>query len=87
MELQQTVIESIKAEHGIILQLVRIPREVMEKNHKFPPFLAPAFLKAEPIYHVNGTIDIRLVEFIPNFSEVPQEELEEMESRCADKPI
>lgn len=87
MELHQTVIESIKAEHGITLQLIRIPREVMEKNHKSPPFLAPAFLEAEPVYHKDGTVDIRLTEFIPNFSEVPSKELEKIEARCAENPF
>lgn len=86
MELHQTV-KSIEAEHGITLQLIRIPREVMEKNHKSPPFLAPAYLEAEPIYHPNGTVDICLTEFIPNFSEVPSKELEKIGARHADSPF
>ena len=86
MELHQTV-RSIEAEHGITLQLIRIPREVMEKNHKSPPFLAPAFLQAEPVYHNDSTVDIRITEFIPNFSEVPLKELEEMESMSAENPF
>ena len=86
MEIHQTV-ESIKAEHGITLQLIRIPREVMEKNHKSPPFLAPAYLEAELVDHPDGTLDIRLTEFIPNFSEVPSKELEKIEARCVENPF
>ena len=86
MELHQTV-ESIKAEHDLTLQLIRIPREVMEKNHKSPPFLAPAYLEAEPVYHPDGTVDICITDFIPNFSEVPSKELEKIEKRCADNPF
>ena len=86
MELHQAV-KSIEAEHGITLQLIRIPREVMEKNHKSPPFLAPAFLEAEPVYHNDGTVDICITEFIPNFSEVPLKELEKIESMSAENPF
>ena len=86
MELHQTV-ESIKAEHDITLQLIRIPREVMEKNHKSPPFLAPAYLEAKPVYRPDRTIDIRLTEFIPNFSEVPSKELKKIEARSIDNPF
>ena len=86
MALHQTV-ESIKAEHDITIQLIRIPREVMERNHKSPPFLAPAFLEAEPVYHTDGTVDVCITDFIPNFSEVPRKELEEIESRHADSPF
>ena len=86
MALHQTV-ESIKAEHDITIHLIRIPREVMEKNHKSPPFLAPAFLEVEPVYHSGGTVDVNITEFIPNFSEVPRKELEKIKSRHADSPF
>ena len=86
MALHQTV-ESIKAEHDITIQLIRIPREVMERNHSSPPFLAPAFLEVEPVYHTDGTVDVCITDFIPNFSEVPRKELEKIESKHADSPF
>ena len=86
MALHQTV-ESIKAEHDITIQLIRIPREVMEKNHKSPPFLAPAFLEVEPVFHRDGTVDVCITDFIPNFSEVPRRELEKIELKHADSPF
>ena len=59
----------------------------MERNHKSPPFLAPAFLEAEPVYHTDGTVDVCITDFIPNFSEVPRKELEKIKSRHADSPF
>lgn len=86
MELHQSV-EAIKASHGLTLQLIRIPREVMEKNRKSALFLAPAYLHAEPVYHTDGTVDMRLTEFIPDFAEIPSKQLDKMRDLAAESPF
>ena len=78
MEIHQTV-EAIKLTHGITLKLIRIPREVMEKNRKSAQFFAPAYLEAEPIYLPDdGAVDICLTKFIPNLSEVPENQIKKI---------
>ena len=79
MELHQTV-KAVKKKHGITLKLIRIPREVMNRNQKGVLFLAPAYLKAEPVYRDDGTVDICLTEFIPDFAYVPEKHLESIEN-------
>ena len=86
MELHQSV-EAVKASHGLTLQLVRIPREVMEKNRKSALFLAPAYLQAEPVYHTDGTVDMRLTEFIPDFAEIPSKQLDKIQDLAAESPF
>ncbi len=86
MEFHQTM-EAIKASHGITLQPIRIPREVMEKNRKSALFLAPAYLQAEPVYHQDGTVDIRLTDFVPDFAEIPANQLEKNKDLAAKKPF
>ena len=86
MEIHQTV-EAIKLKHGITLRLVRIPREIMERNRKSVPFLCPAYLEAEPVYHQDGTVDIRLAKFIPHLSEVRGKELEKIKSMSSKRPF
>ena len=86
MELHQTV-EALQQTHGITLHLIRIPREVMEKNRKSALFLAPAYLQAEPISHKDGTVDIRLTQFIPDFAEVPAKNLEKLQHLSVERPF
>ena len=78
MELQQHL-ESLHQTSGITLQPIRIPREVMERNSKTALFLAPAYLEASPVYHENKTVDIELVKFMPNLSEIPDKLLKQIE--------
>jgi len=49
MDLHLTV-NALVQELGVKLKLVQIPREIMEKNRKSPPFLEVAVLTAEPVY-------------------------------------
>jgi adenine-specific DNA-methyltransferase len=50
MDLHLTV-NALEKEFGVRLKLVRIPREIMEKNRKSPPpFLEVAVLEAEAVY-------------------------------------
>ena len=87
MEIHQ-IVESIRLEHDITLRLIRIPREVMEKNRKSAQFYAPAFLEVEPLYHPDdGAVDIRLTNFIPNLSEVPEKQLEKIKDLSKKGPF
>ena len=79
MEIHQTV-AALKTTHGITVQLIRIPREVMERNRKEVLFLAPAYLEAAPVYSDDGTVDIRFVKFIPDFAYVPEKQLESIKN-------
>ena len=54
MELRQHCL-ALKAEHGIRMKRVPIPREIMEKNRKSPPpFLKMAVLEAEAVTRTEG---------------------------------
>jgi len=91
-------LESDRLEHetGLRIRLVRIPREIMEKNRTpaDPPiFLEVATLGAQPIYHpsssrggagggVQTTVDIKLTSFIPSLTEVPSKELAALQDRA-----
>lgn len=86
MELQQHL-ESLRQTAGITLQPIRIPREVMERNSKTALFLAPAYLEASPVYHEDKTVDIELVRFMPNLSEIPDKLLEQVEDLPEKKPF
>ena len=77
MELQQ-YLDSLRQTAGITLQPIRIPREVMDTNSKTALFLAPAYLEVLPIYHEDKTVDIELVNFIPNLSEIPEKLLKQI---------
>ena len=85
MELGQTV-AALQAEYGVRLKLVRIPREIMERNRKSPPpFLEVAVLEVEPVYRkLNGhrAVDIKLTKFLPSLAEVPTKELEAIKERA-----
>jgi adenine-specific DNA-methyltransferase len=75
----------LQAELGIEIHLLRIPREIMEKNRKEVTFFEVATLEAEPIYKKNGKariIDIKLKKYLPSLAEVPEKELEALEERA-----
>lgn len=73
-------------ELDVIIKLIQIPREIMERNRKNPPpFLEVATLTAEPVIAVrNGTsvVDIELTSFLPSLSEVPTREIETLKERA-----
>jgi adenine-specific DNA-methyltransferase len=86
MDLMQHCHE-LKAELGVKVKLIQIPREIMEKNRNTPPpFLEMAVLEAEPVYKTNKdgkrVVDIKLTTFMPSLAEVPSKELEALQERA-----
>lgn len=75
----------LQAELGIEIHLLRIPREIMEKNRKEVTFFEVATLEAEPVLK-KGTkgkaVDIKLKKFLPSLAEVPERELEALQERA-----
>jgi hypothetical protein len=80
------VCHELEASEGVVIKLIPIPREIMEKNRTSPPpFLEVAVLEAEPIYRKvkGGThVDIKLTKFLPSLAEVPSKELEALKERA-----
>jgi adenine-specific DNA-methyltransferase len=79
------VCHELEASEGVLIKLIPIPREIMEKNRTSPPpFLEVAVLEVEPIYRKvkGGThVDIKLTKFLPSLAEVPSKELEALKER------
>ena len=76
---------SLQAELGLEIRLVRIPREIMEKNRTAVTFFEVASLEAQPVYKTSGkerTVDIKLVRFLPSLAEVPEDELQVLSNRA-----
>jgi adenine-specific DNA-methyltransferase len=77
----------LEQETGILIKLIMIPREIMEKNRKDPPpFLEVATLTAEPVISEGPegpVVDIRLTSFVPSLAEIPTKELEALSERAA----
>ena len=85
MDLRMEVQKQEK-ELGIEIRLLRIPREIMEKNRTEVPFFEIATLEAEPVYKKKGkekTVNIKLTNFLPSLAEVPNKELKALEERAA----
>ena len=80
------VCDDLEKELGVRIKLIRIPREIMERNRKDPPpFFEVASLQAEPVYRTQGgkrTVDIKLTSFLPSLSEVPEKELNALQERA-----
>lgn len=80
------VSDDLEKELGVKIKLVRIPREIMERNRKDPPpFFEVASLQAEPIYRTEDgkrKMDIKLVNFLPSLTEVPEKELLALQERA-----
>jgi hypothetical protein len=77
--------QRLEAEMGLKMVLVRIPREIMEKNRTEVTFFEIATLEAEPVYaQKNGStvVDIKLTNFLPSLAEVPEDELEALQERA-----
>lgn len=85
MDLRQAA-NNIEAELNIKIHLHRIPREIMERNRtEIPPFFEMSFLKVDPIVQAKDKcVDIKLTEFIPNLTEVPEKELETLKERAVE---
>jgi adenine-specific DNA-methyltransferase len=88
MELKHNA-EALEHEHGVRVRLIRIPREVMEKNRRpgvdNVPFFEMATLTAEPIIRIEGgerIVDVKLTSFLPSLSEVSSKELEALKERA-----
>jgi len=88
MELKRNA-EALEHEYGIKVRLVRIPREVMEKNRRpgvdAVPFFEMATLSAKAMVRIEGgerIVDVELTHFLPSLSEVPSKELEALKERA-----
>jgi len=76
---------SLEAELGIEIRLLRIPREIMEKNRTEVTFFEIATLEAEPVYKKTArgkAANIKLKKFLPSLAEVPEKELAALEQRA-----
>lgn len=75
----------LEKELDLVIKLIMIPREIMERNRKEPPpFLEVATLTAEPVLRREGahtTVDIALTSFIPSLAEIPSKELDVLRDR------
>lgn len=88
MELKRNA-EALEHEYGVKVRLIRIPREVMEKNRRpgvdNVPFFEMATLAAKPIIKIEGgerIVDAELTNFLPSLSEVSIKELEALKERA-----
>jgi hypothetical protein len=75
----------LEAELGVEIRLLRIPREIMEKNRTEVTFFEIATLEAEPVHRkTNGKpiVDIKLTRFLPSLAEVPVKELAALQERA-----
>jgi adenine-specific DNA-methyltransferase len=75
----------LEAELGVEIRLLRIPREIMEKNRTEVTFFEIATLEAEPVHkRTNGkpVVDIKLTRFLPSLAEVPAKELAALQERA-----
>ncbi len=76
---------SLQADLGIEIRLLRIPREIMERNRTEVTFFEIATLEAEPVYKAGkkgNSANIKLMKFLPSLAEVPEKELEALEERA-----
>lgn len=77
--------QRLESELGVRIALVRIPREIMEKNRTRVTFFEIATLNAKPVYQErNGgtAVDIKLTDFLPSLAEVPEDELNALQERA-----
>jgi adenine-specific DNA-methyltransferase len=88
MELKRNC-EALEQEYKIKIRLIRIPREVMEKNRRPGidkiPFFEMATLAADLIMKVEGGVriaDVELTNFLPSLTEVSSKELDALKERA-----
>lgn len=76
---------SLQAELGMEIRLLRIPREIMERNRATVTFFEIATLEANSVYKKVGgstAVNIKLAKFLPSLAEVPAKELEALQERA-----
>lgn len=76
---------NLEAELCLKIGLLRIPREIMEKNRTEVPFFEIGSLVVEPVLCRSGrkaTVDIKLKNFLPSLAEVPSRELDALKERA-----
>ncbi len=75
----------LQAEFSVEIRLLRIPREIMEKNRTSITFFEIATLEAEPVYQGSSRenfVDMKLTNFLPSLAEVSEKELEVLHERA-----
>ncbi len=89
MDLRRRV-EGVEAETGVEITLKYIPREIMEPNRDTVQFFDAAALDAEAVVSEHDgkkQIDVRLTNFYPALTEVPDRELEALKERAVKSPF
>lgn len=89
MDLRRRV-EGVESETGVEITLKYIPREIMEPNRDTVQFFDAAALDAETVIkEVDGKkqIDVKLANFYPALTEVPDKELEALKERAVKSPF
>lgn len=89
MDLRRRV-EGVEAETGVEITLKYIPREIMEPNRDTVQFFDAAALDAEAVVkELEGKkqIDVKLTNFYPALTEVPDKELEALKERAVKSPF
>ncbi|QYK53091.1 MAG: site-specific DNA-methyltransferase [Fimbriimonadaceae bacterium] len=89
MDLRRRV-EGVEGETGVEITLKYIPREIMEPNRDTVQFFDAAALDAEAVIkEVDGKkqIDVKLTNFYPALTEVPDKELEALKERAVKSPF
>lgn len=86
MELKRKL-EALTAETGVKIRPFQIPREIMEPNRNEVQFFEAGALQAEIVRHADGSLDVRLVQFIPALAEAPEKELEMLRERATKSPF
>jgi DNA modification methylase len=82
--------QTLEAKYDIKIGLKYIPREIMEPNRTEVHFFEAAALSVEPVVTVDGAeklVDVKLTQFIPSLSEVPEKELEALRERAVKSPF
>jgi len=89
MDLRRRV-DGVEAETGVEITLKYIPREIMEPNRDTVQFFDAAALDAEPMIKSldgNKVVDVKLTNFYPALTEVPDKELEALKERAIKSPF
>jgi adenine-specific DNA-methyltransferase len=86
MELKRKL-EALAAETGVRIRTFQIPREIMEPNRNEVQFFEAGALEAEVVRHEDGSVDVRLAQFIPALAEAPEKELEMLRERAVRSPF
>ncbi|GMV35666.1 MAG: hypothetical protein AMXMBFR61_01740 [Fimbriimonadales bacterium] len=85
-------IAGVEKDTGIEVSLKYIPREIMEANRDEVQFFDAAAVQAEAFVRKHPetgepSVDVRLINFLPSLSEVPEKELEALKERAVRSPF